>query len=73
MKALVLAGLLSALAASAAQAGGRVVGSDFRSGASAASTTSTTGGQHQSEGQKVRESGQGGGVTPYGSKPGIIK
>jgi len=42
-----------------------------RSGARAASTIGTPDSHRQSGDQKVGESGDGGGVTPDGSKPGI--
>jgi uncharacterized membrane protein len=65
MKRLILALVIGLFAASAAHAGGRVTGSDFRGTSTASTTSSPSGGHHSSGGQ------QGGGVTPDGAKPGI--
>jgi len=75
MKTLVLAMVMATLASSAALAtdgapGGPGEGTSC-SGARGASTMGTSDSHRQTGDQKVRESGDGGGVTPDGSKPGV--
>jgi hypothetical protein len=61
MRALLLVGVLSLAAVSAVQAGGRVTGSDFRDGASAAPADDTgpgSPGDHNGRSQKTSDDGQ---------------